>query len=264
MGGRCTKPETDAEGGGGAVGPGSKRAESSGAAARQSADGVRGADPGSPSSHRGSRRASVDGPSGRGGASSGPGGGGGASSSFRSLGGASSASYSSMPGVHPGVPAPFSFAGGDGRASSAGGGHGPGARGSIGGGSRGARGMTAAEAEISRLRACVKEAEGKLVEERLMFGAILEEERENARRLRERARRESESGAGTSRPPVIHTSNGALLDRRYLAGMTSADGAAVHGDGRSSAAQLAAAAVDVDGVAVDVESNSLAGTSLER
>ena len=120
------------------------------------------------------------------------------------------------------------------------------------------------EAEISRLRACVKEAEGKLVEERLMFGAILEEERENARRLRERARRESESGAGTSRPPVIHTSNGALLDRRYLAGMTSADGAAVHGDGRSSAAQLAAAAVDVDGVAVDVESNSLAGTSLER
>lgn len=249
MGGRCTKPETDADGGGGVVGPGGKRAEFSGAAARQSADGVRGADPGSPSSHRGSRRASADGPSGRVGASSGPGGGGGASSSFRSIGGASSASYSSMPGVHPGVPAPFSFAGGDGRASSAGGGHGPGARGSIGGGSRGARGMTAAEAEISRLRACVKEAEGKLVEERLMFGAILEEERENARRLRERARRESESGAGTSRPPVIHTSNGALLDRRYLAGMTSAEGTA------------AVAAIEVDGVAVDVESNSLAGTS---
>ena len=121
MGGRCTKPETDVEGGGvGVVGPGGKRAESSGAAARQFADGVRGADPGSPSSHRGSRRASADGPSGRGGASSGPGGGGGASSSFRSLGGASSASYSSMPGVHSGVPAPFSFAGGDGRPSSAG------------------------------------------------------------------------------------------------------------------------------------------------
>ena len=112
--------------------------------------------------------------------------------------------------------------------------------------------MTAAEAEISRLRACVKEAEGKLVEERLMFGAILEEERENARRLRERARRESESGAGTSRPPVIHTSNGALLDRRYLAGMTSADVTA------------ASAAIEVDGVAVDVDSNSLAGTVLER
>lgn len=112
--------------------------------------------------------------------------------------------------------------------------------------------MTAAEAEISRLRACVKEAEGKLVEERLMFGAILEEERENARRLRERARRESESGAGTSRPPVIHTSNGALLDRRYLAGMTSAEG---------TAAPAVSAAIEVDGVAVDVESNSLAGTS---
>ncbi len=121
--------------------------------------------------------------------------------------------------------------------------------------------MTAAEVEISRLRACVKEAEGKLVEERLMFGAILEEERENARRLRERARRDAESGAGTSRPPVIHTSNGALLDRRYLAGMTSADGTAVDGDGRSSSAQPAPPAIDVDGVAVDVESNSLAGTS---
>ena len=34
MGGRCTKPETDAEGGGGVVGPGGKRAGSSGAAAR--------------------------------------------------------------------------------------------------------------------------------------------------------------------------------------------------------------------------------------
>ena len=37
MGGRCTKPETDADGGvGGVVGPGGKRAESSGAAARHS------------------------------------------------------------------------------------------------------------------------------------------------------------------------------------------------------------------------------------
>lgn len=124
-----------------------------------------------------------------------------------------------------------------------------GARGSVGGGSRAARGMTAAEAEISRLRACVKEAEGKLVEERLMFSAILEEERENARRLRERARRESESGVGKGRPPVIHTSKGALLDRRYLAGMMSAaDGGATNGVGHHSPTSP----IDLDGVEVDV------------
>ena len=143
----------------------------------------------------------------------------------------------------------WALVGGDGRASSAGGGHGVGARGSVGGGSRAARGMTAAEAEISRLRACVKEAEGKLVEERLMFSAILEEERENARRLRERARRESESGVGKGRPPVIHTSKGALLDRRYLAGMMSAaDGGAANGVGHHSPTSP----IDLDGVEVDV------------
>jgi hypothetical protein len=110
--------------------------------------------------------------------------------------------------------------------------------------------MTAAEAEISRLRACVKEAEGKLVEERLMFSAILEEERENARRLRERARRESESGVGKGRPPVIHTSKGALLDRRYLAGMMSAaDGGATNGVGHHHAST---SPIDLDGVEVDV------------
>ena len=251
MGAVCGKPDGTVDGGGPEARTDGKRAEPS-TKARESADGFRNAPPGTPSSHRGSRRPSADGPSGRGGAPSGLGGERTGSSSFRSFGGvgggASSASYSSMPGVH-GIPPPFSFVGGDGRASSAGGGHGVGARGSVGGGSRAARGMTAAEAEISRLRACVKEAEGKLVEERLMFSAILEEERENARRLRERTRRESESGVGKGRPPVIHTSKGALLDRRYLAGMMSAaDGGATNGVRHHSSTSP----IDLDGIEVDV------------
>ena len=44
-------------------------------------------------------------------------------------------------------------------------------------GARGGRGLIAAEAEIHRLRACVRETEGRLEEERLVFSAVLEEER---------------------------------------------------------------------------------------
>ena len=71
-----------------------------------------------------------------------------------------------------------------------------------------------------------------------MFGAILEEERKRQATASERGATRSPG----NEPPAgdTHVERRALLDRRYLAGMTSADGTAI----------------DVDGVAVDVESNS--------
>ena len=101
MGAVCGKPDGNVDGGGPEARTDGKRAEPS-TKARESADGFRNAPPGTPSSHRGSRRPSADGPSGRGGAPSGLGGERVGSSSCRSFGG--------TPGTPQGVQRPESDA----------------------------------------------------------------------------------------------------------------------------------------------------------
>ena len=120
------------------------------------------------------------------------------------------------PGTLGGVPAPFAHVA-DSRSSAGGGRAGLGSA----AGARGGRGLIAAEAEIHRLRACVRETEGRLEEERLVFSAVLEEERAAHRRWRERAASEAAAGGDPSRgfPAVIHTTQGTLLDRRFLVGL---------------------------------------------
>ena len=130
--------------------------------------------------------------------------------------GASHSGPHPSPGTLGGVPAPFAHVA-DSRSSAGGGRAGLGSA----AGARGGRGLTAAEAEIHRLRACVRETEGRLEEERLVFSAVLEEERAAHRRWRERAASEAAAGGDPSRgfPAVIHTTQGTLLDRRFLVGL---------------------------------------------
>ena len=103
--------------------------------------------------------------------------------------GASHSGPHPSPGTLGGVPAPFAHVA-DSRSSAGGGRAGLGSA----AGARGGRGLIAAEAEIHRLRACVRETEGRLEEERLVFSAVLEEERAAHRRWRERARERSRRG----------------------------------------------------------------------
>ena len=132
--------------------------------------------------------------------------------------GASHSGAHPSPGTLGGVPAPFAHVA-DSRSSAGGGRAGLGSA----AGARGGRGLTAAEVEINRLRACVRETEGRLEEERLVFSAVLEEERATNRRWRERAASEGAAGGDPSRgfPAVIHTTQGTLLDRRFLVGLGS-------------------------------------------
>ena len=100
------------------------------------------------------------------------------------------------------------------------------------GGARGGRGLSAAEVEINRLRANVKEAEARLEEERLVFSAVLEEERMANRRLREQAETIRQETGATTVPPVVHTTQGAILDRRFMAGITTSGAGGGGGGGR--------------------------------
>ena len=105
--------------------------------------------------------------------------------------GASHSGPHPSPGTLGGVPAPFAHVA-DSRSSAGGGRAGLGSA----AGARGGRGLTAAEAEIHRLRACVRETEGRLEEERLVFSAVLEEERAAHREIGANAPRTRESRRG--------------------------------------------------------------------
>ena len=134
--------------------------------------------------------------------------------SARGSGGASTRGAGAVP-FHGGVPAPFAYVT-DGKSSSVGR-RSENLVGSVGG-ARGSRGLSAAELEINRLRAAVKDAEARVEEERLVFSVMMEEERVGARRLREHVEMLEQELGRQWAPQVMHSTHGAILDRKYNPG----------------------------------------------